>query len=290
MFKRLTVLVVSTLLIFAASNPLAAQSTPAPAGPIGTMPSPDRGQEQAGTDAALRANVQRESYVLGKGDVIEVSVIGRTDFNARVQIQDDGSVLLPLINSVSAAGRSVLQLREDVRRTLKQGGFFENPAVNVSVVSFASRYVTVLGAVNAPGVVPIDRAYRLSEIVARAGGVANPAIDSITLTRVDGGSHEYSLRAIATGGTTNDPLVSDGDKVYVPQPKIFYIYGQVNAPGAYPVTGEMTLQMALARGGGLTGLGSDKRIKLVRAGKETKAQLGDKVLPEDVVVVGERFF
>ncbi len=241
--------------------------------------------------AASTNTVARESYVLGRGDVIEVSVLGRSDYVARVQIQDDGTVLLPYINAVPAANRSALELREQIRAALKSGGYFANPAVNVSVVSYASRYVTVLGQVTTPGIVPIDRAYRVSEIIARAGGIPNVAIDTITLTRANGESVDLSLREIATGGVAKDPLVADGDKLYVAAPKTFYIYGQVNAPGNFPVDRDMTIRMALARGGGLTALGSEKKVKLIRGDQQVpKPKLTDPVLPGDVVVVGERFF
>ncbi|ONF96195.1 SLBB domain-containing protein [Sphingomonas jeddahensis] len=249
-----------------------------------TAPTPAIPQDQ-GTPAD-----QRAAYALGNGDVIETAVIGRTDFTARVQIQEDGTVQLPFVGTVPAAGRTVLDLRDDLRSRLIRGGYLENPAVSVAVASYASRYVTVLGQVNQPGVVPIDRAYRLSEIVARAGGASNQAADSITLTRPDGTSHAASLRTIATAGPAQDPEVGSGDKVFVAPAAAFYIYGQVNAPGSYPIGGEMTVRMALARGGGLTALGSAKRVKLVRGGTEAKASLDDVIRPDDVLVIGERFF
>jgi polysaccharide biosynthesis/export protein len=247
-------------------------------------------QRAAPANQAAAVAPQREGYLLGKGDVIEVSVLGRTDYTSRVQVQEDGSVLLPLINSVPAAGRSLLQLREAVRAALKKGGYFADPAVNIGVVSYASRYVTVLGQVNAPGVVPIDRSYRLSEILARAGGVNSPAIDTVTLTRPSGESTDFVISEIATGGPAADPVVGDGDKLFVAPAKTFYIYGQVNAPGTYPVDRDMTLRMALVRGGGLTLLGSERRVKLIRGEKESKVKLTERVQPGDVIVVGERFF
>lgn len=228
-------------------------------------------------------------YVLGRGDIIETSVIGRTDFNARVQVQEDGTVQLPFVGTVDAAGRSALELRDELRLRLTRGHFLEAPIVTVSVVTFASKYVTVLGQVNQPGIVPIDRAYRLSEIVARAGGVSTAA-DTIVLTRPDGSSRSLSLRTIAAAPTTQDPPVNAGDKVFVVPPATFYIYGQVNSPGAFPITGAMTVQMALARSGGLTPLGSAKRVKLVRRGQELKIGLNEEVQSNDVLVVGERFF
>ena len=232
---------------------------------------------------------QRPPYVLGRGDVIETAVIGRTDFTARVQVQEDGTVQLPFVGTVPAAGRTSLELRNELRARLKSGNFLEDPVVTVSIATYASRYVTVLGQVNQPGIVPIDRAYHLTEIVARAGGVSSSA-DTIVLTRPDGSSRSLSLRAIAAAPTTQDPPVDAGDKVFVVPPPMFYIYGQVNAPGAFPIDGNMTVQMALARSGGLTSLGSARRVKLVRRGEELKAALNEELQANDVLVVGERFF
>ncbi|WP_173655790.1 SLBB domain-containing protein [Sphingomonas turrisvirgatae] len=238
-----------------------------------------------------RNTVERERYILGRGDVVEVSVIGRPEYLARVQIQEDGTILLPFINNVPAAGRSVLELRNQVRGELVKGQYFADPAVNVTVVSFASRYVTVLGQVRQPGVVPIDRSYRVSEIIARAGGVASDTIDTITLTRPDGKSVDLSLRRIATAGPEGDPMVADGDKVYVAPAKVFYINGQVNKPGTYPIVQGMTVQMALSYGGGLTAIGSSKRVKITRGSTElARVKPTEIVQPDDVIVVGERFF
>lgn len=53
----------------------------------------------------------------------------------------------------------------------------------------------------------------------------------------------------------------------------------------------MTVRQAIARGGGLTQLGTEKRIKLIRGGQEMKGvALEMPVTAEDVVVVGERYF
>ncbi|OWK32468.1 SLBB domain-containing protein [Sphingomonas mucosissima] len=251
--------------------------------------SPSAHAQQPASAGSEMPSDQRPPYVLGRGDVVETAVIGRTDFDARVEIQEDGAVLLPFVGAVPAAGRTPLELRDDLRARLIRGSFLENPIVTVSVATFRSRYVTVLGQVNQPGIVPIDRDYRLSEIVARAGGVSASA-DTIVLTRPDGSSQAVSLRAIAAAPVTEDPQVGSGDKVFVAAPATFYIYGQVNTPGAFALDRPMTVQMALARGGGLTALGSPKRVKLVRAGREVKVRLNEELRSDDVLVVGERFF
>jgi len=244
---------------------------------------------QQGTDAAAVSLTQ--GYILGNGDVIEVSVLGRDDFQGRVQVQADGTVQLPFIGTVQAGGLSVTQLRDRVRAQLREGGYFNDPAVSVQVVTYASRYVIVLGEVTNPGILPVDRAYRVSEILARAGGTRATASEELRLRRLSGDELVLDLEEVATGGPEADPIVNPGDKLYIATAPTFYIYGQVNAPGTYSMRRGMSLRMALARGGGLTALGSEKRVRVFRRGSEIRNFASDDQIQEgDVVVVGERFF
>lgn len=241
--------------------------------------------------ALAQEAVTDAGYVIGVGDVIEVSLVGVADYRSRVKVQADGTVLLPYAESVKAADRTALQLGREIGGTLARGGYFVKPQVIVDIVSYASRYVTVLGAVASPGLVPVDRTYRLSEILARVGGKREGGADHVMLRRASGEELKLSLDGLATGGEASDPQVQPGDKIYVPDAGQFFIYGQVNAPGAYPLRDGMTVRQALARGGGLTQLGSQKRVKIFRGGKQVKgAGLESAVAAEDVVVVGERYF
>lgn len=230
-------------------------------------------------------------YLIGPGDVIEVSLAGVPDYRSRVRVQEDGTVLLPYAESVRAADRTALQLGQDIARKLAATGYYVRPQVIVDIVSYSSRYVTVLGAVASPGLVPVDRSYRLSEILARVGGTRLGGADHVVLTRAGAKEMRLPVETLATAGGASDPQVEPGDKIFVPEAESFFIYGQVNAPGAYALKGGMTIRQAIARGGGLTQLGTEKRVKLIRNGKEMKgAKLEMPVAADDVVVVGERYF
>ena len=215
-----------TALALVASAPARAQPTAAPA----AQPS----APVAGTPAAAdQPNPLTEGYMIGVGDVVEVAVLGREDYKARVQVQIDGTVQLPLIKDVRAAERTVLQLRNDIRVALMNGQYFTDPAVSVVVAGFSSRYATVLGEVATPGLVPIDRSYRLSEIIARAGGLRPTAAEALTLTRSTGESRSYDMKAVASG--TDDPVVNPNDRIFVDKIAEFYVTGAVNAPGVHPL-------------------------------------------------------
>jgi polysaccharide export outer membrane protein len=230
------------------------------------------------------------AYILGRDDVVEVSLLGRTDFGGRARVQADGTIQLPLIGKITAAEHSTAELSDTVRKALQTGGFFADPIVNVEVVSYASRYVTVLGAVTSPGLVPINRPYRLSEILARVGGVREGGADYLVVRPASGPEKRYLIRDLAIGDSNQDPYVLAGDKIYAPAADVFYIYGQVHGPGSYPVAGDMTVRMAIAKAGGLTDSGNDKSVEVTRAGKKIKLDGGAKLLAGDVIVVNERMF
>jgi polysaccharide export outer membrane protein len=232
-----------------------------------------------------------QTYLLGTSDVIEVSVLEHPDFTTRGRIGDDGAVRLPYLGSVIAANKTAPELADDVAQALDKGGFFTHPIVKVEIVSFGSRYVTVLGEVGTPGIVPVDRAYRLSEILARVGGVKDTGSDFVVLRPVDGPEQRLAIADIATGGLKEDPYVSPGDKIYSPKADLFYVSGQVNSPGAFAILPDMTIRMAIARAGGVNLQGSEKRLKLTRHGvKVDHVDLNDKIQPGDVLVVGESLF
>jgi polysaccharide export outer membrane protein len=87
--------------------------------------------------------------------------------------------------------------------------------------------------------------------------------------------------------------VQNGDKIFIPHAdaEVFYISGQVNKPGSYPVTEGMTFRKALAEGGGVSENGSEKKLKVIRDGVPMKrVKLEDPIKVGDIVTIGERLF
>lgn len=229
-------------------------------------------------------------YVIGVDDVLEVDVLGQSDFKTRARVQSDGTITLPYLGAVPVKGETSVKLVKKIEELLRSGGYYAKPIVSVDIVSFVSNYVTVLGQVGTAGLQPVDRGYHVSEIIARAGGLKADAADYVMLTRADGTNQKLDYKKLAQGGPADDPTVAAGDKVFVPEVERFYIYGQVNAPGVYPIRADMTLRRAVAQGGGLGPAGSIKRIKVTRDGQEIKLKLDDPIKPGDTIVIGERLF
>jgi polysaccharide export outer membrane protein len=232
-----------------------------------------------------------QNYILGPDDVLQIDALGRTDFSTRGRIAADGTLQLPFLGTFKVSGYTISQLRDVIAGALQKAGYFAHPIIQVEVASYASRYVTVLGNVVSPGLVPVDRAYHLSEILARVGGVREGGADYVILRSSGDSGRSLAIKDLATGDETLDPYVQPGDKIYSPSAPTFYIQGQVKAPGGYPLTPNMSLTMAIARGGGITDLGSTSNIKITRKSVEIRPKdLNVSVEPDDVINVGESWF
>ena len=89
--------------------------------------------------------------------------------------------------------------------------------------------------------------------------------------------------------------VANGDIIYVPRAPLFYIYGEVQRPGAFRLEKDMTVMQALSVGGGLTVRGTEKGIRVNRHGPNGKVEtvqsaLTDHVKENDVIFVRESLF
>lgn len=222
-----------------------------------------------------------------------MQLVGRKDADSHATVAGDGTVVLPLLGEVKALGLTADQLATAVQVGLKKGGYYADPVVHVSVTGVASRYVAVLGDVAMPGLLPLDRAYHLSDIVARVGVHSGEGAGTIVLTHSNGQSRRYTLEEVATGGSDGDPLIQAGDKLYVPSvgSEVIYVSGQVHAPGGFPLTRNMTVRDAIARGGGLTEMGSDHKLKLFRKNVQVgDVKLDTRLQAGDILQIGERLF
>ncbi len=257
--------------------------------PVAPKPAATTPSATPATPEAPKADANA-GYVLGPDDVIEVSVLGQPEFTTRSRIRADGSIVLPYVGSTTVSGDTPVSLAKRIGGVLKAGGYYSNPIVSIEIAGFASRYVIVLGALAQPGLQPVDRPYRVSEIVARAGGIRGDGADFVIVRREKGGELRLPFDKLATGDANDDPFVLPGDKVYVPPAETYYIYGQINSPGVYPLRDKLTLRKAIARSGGLGAAGSEKKISVYRDGKKTTLALDEAILPDDVVVIGQRSF
>ena len=224
---------------------------------------------------------------IGPGDIVEVSLLGVPDSRVRATVRENGQLPIVFLGEVQAAGKTPDDLARDIEQRLRAAGVYTNPLINLEVVSTVSSYVTVFGPARTTGLVPLERAYRLSELIARVGPAEGAG--SVVLITPGQPQRRIAIMDLATGAA-EDPVLSSGDRIQI-VPAEFFIYGQVNSPGGYPVMGDPTVRKALARGGGLSPLGTQRRVRIFRNGQEMRVtDLETSVQPGDVIHVGERLF
>ncbi len=251
---------------------------------------------------------RQHEYVVGAKDVLTVTVYDHTDLSGTYKIEADGSFAFPLIGRVKAAGHSLREISDDIRARLADG-YLRNPQVTVSVESYQSQRIFVLGEVRSPGAYPLTGDMTVIEALTRAGSVTAAAADEVLIVRPRDGSNaagpraetdddaeviRVNVRELQAGELSQNVALRDGDTLVVPKARAVYVFGQVRAPGAYPVEKGTTVLQALSLAGGVTDRGSTSRLVIVRAvdgeRKELKAKLTDTVEPGDTLIVKERFF
>jgi polysaccharide export outer membrane protein len=245
------------------------------------------------------ADSQRE-YVLGAGDIIRVSVFQNPDLSVETRISEAGTITFPLVGTVPVGGLSIQSAEQTIARMLREGGFFVQPQVNAIVTQYRSTQVSVLGLVNRPGKYPLELASnRITDVLALAGGIMPGAADIAVITGMREGKSfhvEVDIPAMTLSGDMSSNIaVQNGDIIYVHRAPMFYVYGEVQRPGAYRVESNMTVMQALAQGGGLTLRGTERGIRVHRRNKESKVEklnpaMDDVVKADDVIYVRESLF
>ena len=94
---------------------------------------------------------ERQVPTFVSGDKISVRVYGEEGLGGEFQVQADGSIDFPLVGSIEAAGLSQNALAREIEVKLADG-YLREPQVTVVVLERANLEVSVLGAVQSPGV------------------------------------------------------------------------------------------------------------------------------------------
>jgi polysaccharide export outer membrane protein len=123
-----------------------------------------------------------KEYRLGPGDKLRIEVYRDQQLSQSVQIRPDGKITLPLVGDMEAAGRTPLELRDQIGTSLKE--YITNPVVTVIVVEAMPQTISVIGEVNSPGTHPIKGETTVIEALALAGGFKDFAnTKNITIQR-----------------------------------------------------------------------------------------------------------
>jgi polysaccharide biosynthesis/export protein len=174
-------------------------------------------------DYAKEPDPRNRELVLGVGDVVGINVWDQKELNTDATIRPDGTITMPLVGDVKAAGETPTTLKAKIKvqlaNFLKMGAGNE---VTVAVRAWKSYRFTIEGEVTRAGVFTSDQYVTVAEALAMAGGLSRFAKrDEIKLLRKDakGNVREIPLDfdALASGKRADmNIFVLPGDLIYVP--------------------------------------------------------------------------
>jgi len=141
----------------------------------------------AGTPSPFSTGHQTESYRLGTGDKLKMTVFGQQDLSGEFVVDDTGFIRLPLIGQVKAAGLTIHEFEDAVTVKLADG-YLRDPRVSVEVTNYRPFYI--IGEVNKPGEYAYVNGMNALNAVALAGGYTYRADDSIVYVRHKGSPTE----------------------------------------------------------------------------------------------------
>lgn len=267
-----------------------------------------------------RPAAQPADYVIGPQDVLQISLFDQEELSGKYPVDQDGTFTFPLIGRVKAGGLTLRELEAELKRLLMDG-YFKNPQLSVGIDQYRSQRIFIVGEVRNPGTYQLTGEMSLIEAISRAGSTLPTASGEALIVRAredgagtearepgangepgapalanigDGDVTRVDLKELQSGALSRNAQLQDGDTIFVPRAEEIYVFGQVRAPGAYPISRETTVLQALSLAGGVTDRGATNRIRIVRLEKGTQVEQRVKldfiVRPGDTIIVPERFF
>jgi protein involved in polysaccharide export with SLBB domain len=200
-------------------------------------------------------------YPVFPGDGLRFAVLGQADLSIDVRVPSDGSIHYPLIGKVALAGRTLEEIRREVRERLEKD-YLVTAHVSVQVREYSRKRVYVLGAVARPMEyeVPGAKFATLLQVIAQAGGFgADAAKHGVVIYRPReiGSNDRVAIAVSAVGvqdGRDRDPVVLPDDIIFVPSRESVYVLGQVARPGAFVAGADhgLTASQAVSLAGSFT--------------------------------------
>jgi polysaccharide export outer membrane protein len=202
----LIVALLAPALFSSAQNKMpSSQDTTKPAAPV--VPAP-----------IVPAPVVPDSYVIGESDVVTVNVYKEPTVSGSLLVRPDGMISLPLLGDIKAAGKTPLQLADEVTAKLKK--YIQDPNVTVTVQGINSKKVYLMGEVGRTGPLELTPGMTLLQAIATAGGLSPFAnAKKIYILRIVDGKQQKIFvqykQALRGDLSLNLPL-NPGDTIVVP--------------------------------------------------------------------------
>jgi polysaccharide export outer membrane protein len=219
--------------------------------------------------AAAQMHEDPADYLLGAGDLLQITVFESKDLNALVRVSSRGHITLPLLGQVGVKGMTAREAEIKIEK-LYRSKYIKNPHVNVFVKEHMSRRVTLMGQFKQPGTYEYPSKQTLLDVMALAGGLTDNAGNIIQVRRHQARPGEPNVllidlnQLIKEGRMALNVDINGGDIIFAPEAGHFFVDGAVRRPGSYPIRGKLGLGEALLTAGGIRPWGIKDSIVLIR--------------------------
>jgi polysaccharide export outer membrane protein len=189
--------------------------TPTPKTETGSITLPKHDADQV-VRLSAASDPDSTTYKIGPLDVLDITVFRVPELSKIVQVAATGTINLPLVGEIPAAGRTAQDIERDMTARLGEK-FLQSPQVNVTIKEYNSQRVTIDGAVKKPGVYPIRGETTLLQLIATAEGLTDTAQTEIAVFRKSNGKRQAAKFDVAEirSGHEKDPEIMEGDLIVV---------------------------------------------------------------------------
>jgi polysaccharide export outer membrane protein len=239
-------------------------------------------------------------YKIGPEDLIEISVFEEEKLNKTVRVSSQGNISLPLLGILRVKGLTANELEREIRDLLAEK-YLRDPHVGIFIKEYRSQRISVIGAVEKPGVFDVAGQKTVLEILAIAGGLKEDAGPLLFLIRPPQPEGEVSqgkegaedgnpktfvidLEALLVEGdlTLNLPLIH-GDVINIPVSGKIFVGGEVSKPGGFFLKGKkITVSQAIVMAEGLRPEAAGGETKIFRYSGKTNQR---EILSADVYAI-----
>ena len=236
-----------------------------------------------GQSPAIAAPPANPDYALGPGDELIIWALGMEEISDKAfRVDATGHIDLPMIGRLKVAGGTLAEFRKLLLKAVAK--YVMQPEVSAGVREFRSQPVTVLGAVNKPGILQLQGRKTLLEVVSMAENLRNDAGSKLNITRkreygdlplpgasVDNGEI-YSMAEVLIrdlmGG--RDPaaniVMQPHDVVSVSRASTVYVIGEVRKSGGFLLADRdrVSVLEAVSLAEGTTRLALPQKARILR--------------------------
>ena len=219
--------------------------------------------------AASNMNVDPSDYLLGAGDLLQITVFEADNLNTTVRVSSRGYVTLPLLGQIQVKGLTAREA-EIKFETLFRSKYIKDPHVGVFIEEHFSQRITLVGQFKKPGTYDYLSKQQLLDVMALAGGLSDKAGRTVQVRRRGNTPDKPNVfvvdldRLIKEGRTELNIEINGGDVIFVPEAGNFFVDGAVRRPGSYPIRNKLVIREALLIAGGVAPWALKDSLVLIR--------------------------